>query len=159
MGIRQPHRRRGLALLAVSLSLWLRAWAAPPPVATLVVQAGGDDAALVLDGSVQATRQSTLAAQLAGHVTLAAAQAGDRVQRGQLIARIDERDALAALLRAQAGVADARAQWRHAELNTKRNRELHAQGFISQAALDVADTQAQAAQANLQQAQAVQAQA
>ncbi|HEU5293701.1 MAG TPA: efflux RND transporter periplasmic adaptor subunit [Burkholderiaceae bacterium] len=159
MGIHSARRRRGLAILAVSLSLWLRALAAPLPVATLVVQAGGDDAALVLDGSVQAARQSTLAAQLAGNVTVLAVKAGDRVKRGQLIARIDERDAQTALLRAQAGVADARAQWRHAELNTKRNRELHAQGFISQAALDVADTQAQAAQANLQQAQAVQAQA
>lgn len=126
---------------------------------TLVAQAGDAAGGAVLDGSVQAVRQSTLAAQVAGNVTVLAVKAGDRVKSGQVIARIDDRDAQAGLLRAQASVAEAQAQWRNAELNTKRNRELHAQGFISQAALDVADTQAQAAQANLKQAQAALAQA
>ncbi|HET7527493.1 MAG TPA: efflux RND transporter periplasmic adaptor subunit [Burkholderiaceae bacterium] len=139
--------------------LWLPAQAALLPVPTLVTQAGDAGGVLVLDGSIQAVRQSTLAAQVPGNVTLLALKAGDRVKSGQVIARIDDRDAQAALLRAQAGVAEAQAQWRNAELNTKRNRELQAQGFISQAAFDVADTQAQAAQANLKQAQAAQAQA
>jgi len=150
-------RRRHAALVA--LAFWLPAQAAPLPVPTLVAQAGDAGAVLVLDGSIQAVRQSTLAAQVPGNVTLLALKAGDRVKSGQVIARIDDRDAQAALLRAQAGVAEAQAQWRNAELNTRRNRELQAQGFISRAAFDVAETQAQAAQANLLQAQAAQAQA
>ena len=132
---------------------------APLAVPTLVAQPGGDGSVLVLDGTVQAVRQSTLAAQVAGNVLTLAVKAGDRVRSGQVIARIDDRDAQAGLLRAQAGVAEAQAQWRNAQITTQRTRDLQAQGFISQSALDVADTQAQAAQANLKQAQAAQSQA
>lgn len=152
---------RAVAQVAVAAALW--AWspahAGALPVPTLVARSGDAGGALVLDGAVQAVRQSTLAAQVTGNVTVLAVKAGDRVKSGQLIARIDDRDAQAGLLRAQAAVAEAQAQWRNAELNTKRNHELRVQGFISQAALDVADTQAQAAQAGLKQAQAAQAQA
>lgn len=149
---------RRVALIGVLL-LSMSVHAAPLAVPTLVAQPGGDGGTLVLDGTVQAVRQSTLAAQVAGNVLTLAVKAGDRVKSGQVIARIDDRDAQAGLLRAQAAVAEAQAQWRNAEINTKRNRELQGQGFISQSALDVADTQAQAAQANLKQAQAAQTQA
>jgi RND family efflux transporter MFP subunit len=146
---------------ALAGALWMSVsvYAAPLAVPTLVAQPGGDGGALVLDGTVQAVRQSTLAAQVAGNVLTLAVKAGDRVKTGQVIARIDSRDAQAGLLRAQAGVAEAQAQWRNAQISTQRTRDLHAQGFISQSALDVADTQSQAAQANLKQAQATQAQA
>jgi RND family efflux transporter MFP subunit len=146
---------------ALAGALWVSALvqAAPLAVPTLVAQPGGDGSALVLDGTVQAVRQSTLAAQVAGNVLTLAVKAGDRVKSGQVIARIDDRDARAGLLRAQAGVAEAQAQWRNAQISTQRTRDLHAQGFISQSALDVADTQSQAAQANLLQTQAAQSQA
>ncbi|HEX6018946.1 MAG TPA: efflux RND transporter periplasmic adaptor subunit [Burkholderiaceae bacterium] len=146
---------------ATAGALWLAATvnAAAPAVPTLLAQPGGEGGALVLDGTVQAVRQSTLAAQVAGNVVTLAVKAGDRVKGGQVIARIDDRDAQAGLMRAQAGVAEAQAQWRNAQLNSQRTRDLRAQGFISQSALDVADTQLQAAQANLNQAQAAQAQA
>jgi len=147
-------QRRTLGALAAVIGLCGAVVAAPLPVPTLEAQPGDAGGVLVLDGAVQAVRQSTLAAQVAGSVTSLAVRAGDRVKGGQVVARIDDRDAQAALLRAQAGVAEAQAQWRNAELTSKRNRELRAQGFISQAALDVADTQTQAAQASLKQAQA-----
>jgi RND family efflux transporter MFP subunit len=153
------QRARRAVFAGIALMLALPVQAGPLPVPTLVAQAGGDDGSWVLDGSVQAVRQSTLAAQVAGNVIALAVKAGDRVKSGQVIARIDDRDTQAGLLRAQAGVAEAQAQWRNAQINTQRTRDLHAQGFVSQSALDVADTQAQAAQANLKQAQAAQAQA
>ena len=146
-------------LLVAALAVGSLAYAGALPVPTLVARSGDAGGAVVLDGAVQAVRQSTLAAQVTGNVMVLAVKAGDRVKSGQLIARIDDRDAQAGLLRAQAAVSEAQAQWRNAELNTKRNHELRVQGFISQAALDVADTQAQAAQAGLKQAQAAHAQA
>ncbi|MCG3189127.1 MAG: Multidrug resistance protein MdtA [Burkholderiaceae bacterium] len=153
--------RRGASRWAVAGALCVAAaaHAAPPAVPTLLAQPIGEGGALVLDGTVQAVRQSTLAAQVAGNVVALAVKAGDRIRSGQVIARIDDRDAQAGLLRAQAGVAEAQAQWRHAQLNSERTRDLRVQGFVSQSALDVADTQAQAAQAGLKQAQAALAQA
>lgn len=128
-------------------------------VPTLLAQPGGEARGFVLDGSLQAVRQSTVAAQVAGNVITLAVKAGDRVKAGQVVARVDERDAQAGLLRASAGVAEAEAQLRNAESQAARTRDLRAQGFVSQAALDVADTQAQTARAGLKQAQAERSQA
>ena len=51
-------------------------------------------------------------------------------------------------------MAQAEAETRNARLSAERSRDLRAQGFLSQAALDQAETQFKAAQAGLQQAQA-----
>ena len=129
------------------------------PVPTLV--AGDATAAPVfeLDGALQAIRQSTIAAQVPGNVLALAVKAGDRVRAGQPIARIDERDVQAALARTDAGVAQADAELRNARVAAERTRELRAQGFVSQAAQDTADTQLKAAQAGLRQAEAARTQA
>ena len=152
---------RGRALLAALTILCGAgpALAAPPQVPTVVVGASSAGAGFELDGSLQALQQSTVAAQLSGNVLQLAVKAGDRVGGGQLLARIDERDAQAALARSDAAVAQADAELRNARLNVERNRQLLAQGFISQSAVDVADTQYRSAQAGLQQAQSGRAQA
>jgi RND family efflux transporter MFP subunit len=76
------------------------------------------------------------------------------VRAGQLLARIDERETAAGLARSEAAVLQASAEERNARLNAERSRELRARGFISQAALDTAETQLKAAQAGVQQVQA-----
>jgi RND family efflux transporter MFP subunit len=133
--------------------------AAPPQVPTVAVGASNAGAGFEIDGSLQALQQSTVAAQLGGNVLQLAVKAGDRVSAGQLLARIDERDAQAALARSEAAVAQSDAELRNARLSVERNRQLLAQGFISQAAVDVADTQFRSAQAGLQQAQSGRTQA
>ncbi len=113
-----------------------------------------------IDGSLQALQQSTVAAQLGGNVLQLAVKAGDRVEAGQLLARIDERDAQAGAgaQRGRRGASRCRIA-QCAAATPSATRELLAQGFISQAALDVAETQLRAAQAGLQQAQSGRAQA
>ena len=100
-----------------------------------------------LDGSLQAVRQSVLSAQASGRIAQLAVKAGDKVRAGQLLAVIDDRVTQAGVSQAQAQVAQADAQLANARANFERTRNLHAQGFISQAALDVAQTQYKAAQA------------
>jgi RND family efflux transporter MFP subunit len=129
------------------------AWAARP-VSTLLAQPAQGAGQQQLDGVLQPVKQATLSAQVGGNVLVLAVKAGDRVRAGQLVARIDERDAQAGVLRSQAGVAQAEAELRNARLNAERTQSLRQQGFVSQAAVDQADTQHQAAQAGLQQAQA-----
>jgi RND family efflux transporter MFP subunit len=129
------------------------------PVPTAVLGPGSDQAGFVLDGSLQALRQATVAAQLGGNVLSLAAQAGDRVKSGQLLVRIDERDTQAGLAGADAGVVQADANARQAKLQLDRTHNLRQQGFVSQAALDTAETQFRAAQAGLAQAQAGRSQA
>jgi RND family efflux transporter MFP subunit len=104
-------------------------------------------------------RQATVSAQTGGNVLELKVRAGDRVKAGQALARIDERNATAGLAQSDAGVAQAEAQLRQARLQMERNRELRAQGYLSQAALDQADNEFKAAQAGLAQAQAGRSQA
>lgn len=146
-------------LAAAAAALALAGAAAAQPVPTAVLQAAPDRAGFVLTGALQALRQSTVAAQTAGNVLELAVQAGDRVRAGQLLARIDERSAAAGLAAADAGVAQAEALLTNARSQAERTRELKRQGFVSQAALDAAETQLRAAQAGQAQAGAARAQA
>lgn len=152
-------RRRRVLAAAAALAFGTAAAAEGVTVPVLVVGAGAGAAGFELEGRIEAVRQATLAAQVPGSVLQLAVKAGDRVAAGQLVARIDERDLQAGLARGDAGVAQAEAQARNARLHAERTRELRRQGFVSQAALDVAETDLQAADAALAQARAARSQA
>lgn len=128
-------------------------------VATTAPRAASAAGAFELDGTLQPLRQATVAAQVGGNVLQLAVKAGDRVKAGQLLARIDARDAQAGLQRSDAGVAQAEAELRNARTQLDRTRELRQQGYVSQAALDVAETQYKAAEAGTLQARAGRSQA
>jgi RND family efflux transporter MFP subunit len=146
----------------VAVAAWAAAthgaWAAPA-VPTVSVQPGAAAGGFELDGSLQPVRQSTVAAQAAGTVVELLVKAGDSVAAGQVLARIDARDAQAGVARSDAAVAQAEAELSNARLNAERTRSLRQQNFVSQAALDVAETQLKAAEAGVQQARAGQTQA
>lgn len=132
---------------------------APLVVPTTVVSATAAGGALDLDAVLQPVRQATLTAQVGGNVLALRVQAGDKVKRGQPLVKLDDRDARAGVLRGDAGVAQAEAELRNAQTGLTRQRDLLRSGFVSQAAVDTAETQARAAQAALQQAQAARTQA
>ena len=90
------------------------------------------------DGLVEAVRQSTVSAQIGGRVKEINFDVGDRVNKGQVILRIDEREAVQALAGSQAQVLQAQASMQNAKATYERARQLYAQKFISQAALDKA---------------------
>lgn len=155
-----PHSLRPLLLAAlVACTAVGNAQAQTGTVPSVVVGSAVTGGGFELDGALQAIQQSTVAAQVPGNVLALSVKAGDRVRRGQSLARIDERDVQAAFARTDAGVAQADAELRNARVNAERTRDLRAQGFVSQAALDTADTQLKAAQAGLRQAEAARSQA
>jgi RND family efflux transporter MFP subunit len=111
------------------------------------------------DGVVEAVRQATVAAQVQGRVTEMRVDAGDRVKRGDVLVRIDEREAAQAVAGAEASVAAAQANLANAQATYERTKNLHAQKFVSKAALDQAEAAWRAAQAELKAAQAGRGQA
>lgn len=115
------------------------------PVVTLGTQAVS--AAHELDGVVEAVKQATVAAQATGRVSTLRVKAGDRVVAGQVVATIDDRDTQTGVARGQAMLSQAEAEYANAQAQVLRTRDLRKQGFVSQAALDVAEAQFQAAQA------------
>jgi RND family efflux transporter MFP subunit len=128
-------------------------------VALVTARPASGGSSLVVEGHLEPLRQATVSAQLGGTVLALLVKAGDRVKSGQTIARIDARDAQAGVQRSDAGLAQAEAEARNARLAAQRTRELRAQGFVSTAALDTAETLLLASQAAVQQAQAARAQA
>ena len=122
------------------------AWAGPQvPVVTLSAQAV--NTGYEIDGVVEAVRQATVSAQATGRVASLQVKVGDKVRAGQVLATIDDRDTQTGVARSLAQVAQSEAELANAQANVQRTRDLRKQGFVSQAALDVAESQYKAAQA------------
>jgi RND family efflux transporter MFP subunit len=111
------------------------------------------------DAVIEAVRQATVSAQIAGTVTRFFVDAGDRVRRGQLLARIDARETDAQVVAQAANVAQAEAGLVQAKLSFDRTQSLVRQNFVSQSALDKADADLKSAQAALDAARAGRTQA
>jgi RND family efflux transporter MFP subunit len=99
---------------------------------------------------VEAVRQSTVAAQIAGRIVELRFDVGDRVKKGEVIVRIDERAAAQAVAASSAQVIEAQAALANARAHFERSKQLAAQKFISGAALDKAEADYRAAQARVQ---------
>ena len=137
--------------LAVAPAVTLAApWATEP--AQAASQAGHSS----YDGVVEALRQTVVAAQVPGAVVELAVKAGDTVQAGQLLLRIDARSADQSAAAVDAQVQAARAQLDVATREYERQKQLHQKKYISQAALERAESEfkATSAQVAAQMAQA-----
>lgn len=94
---------------------------------------------LSTNGVVEATRQSVLAAQIAGRIVERRVEPGDRVQAGQVLLRIDDREAAQTESAAQAQVSAAQAQLNNAQQELERTKALVVRQLLAQSALDRAE--------------------
>jgi RND family efflux transporter MFP subunit len=133
--------------------------AGPVTVPTVAVEGSSLAAARRHEAVLEPVRQALVTAQTAGRVLVLPVRAGDRVRRGQPLARLDDRDAAAGERAGAAAVAQAEAQLRQAELTLQRQRSLAAAGFVSPAAVEIAETQGRSAEAALNEARARRTQA
>jgi len=127
-----------VCLLAGAMSAGA-SFAAEDAVPAAVVQLRDVDLLFPADATVEAVHQATVAAQIAGRVMDVRVDAGQRVKRGDLLMRLDAREAAGSDASAQAALTQARLAY-------ERTRNLHAQKFVSQAALDQAEAAWKAAQ-------------
>jgi RND family efflux transporter MFP subunit len=129
---------------------------APPPaqkaaadLKSAVVEVRELELTYSAEALVEAVRQSTVSAQIAGRIVDIRFDVGDAVRKGEVIVRIDERAASRALEASEAQVREAQAALANARANYERSKQLLAQKFISQAALDQAESTYKAAQARV----------
>lgn len=134
------------SLVLLSLLLPQLAFAALP-FAVGSVEFRDVDQTYAAEGLVEAVKQATVSAQIAGRIVELKFDVGDYVQKGQVIARIDASVVGQQLAGSQAQVAQARALLENARASYERTKQLAAQKFISQAALDKATGEYKAAQA------------
>lgn len=104
---------------------------------------------LSAEAIVEAVRQSTVSAQIAGRIVDLRFDVGDRVEKGEVIARIDERAASQAVAASQAQVRSAEAALANARASYERSQQLFGQKFVSQAALDKARADFQSAESQM----------
>ncbi len=150
-GLKQLKAKRDAAAAAAT---------APSTVATLdlvpsdlvTVQTVTLQSSVPLSGSVRAVDTAWVKARAAGELQDLSAREGDRVQAGQVVARIDATDTLARLRQAEQQAQSAKVQIDIAQRQYDNNRALVDQGFISRTALDTSLSNLQAAQANHQAA-------
>lgn len=127
-------------LFLLSALLPLAAFGQAGPIATATVEFREVDLTYPAEAVVEAVRQATLAAQVPGRVMEVRADAGDAVKQGQILMRIDAREAAEGYAASQATLTNAKA-------NFDRTKNLYEQKFISKAALDKAEAEYKAAQA------------
>ena len=120
-----------------------------PPLASGLVELREVDLTYSSEAVLEAVRQSTVSAQIAGRIVDLRFDVGDVVRKGEVIVRIDERAATQAVAASEAQVREAQASLANARAQYERNRQLLAQKFISQAALDQSESSYKAAQARV----------
>ncbi len=126
---------------AWGLSLFAMAALAAEPVPVVTVRPHAVDLSFPADAVVEAVQQSTLGARLAGRILEVRADAGQVVNKGDVLMRLDAREAVEAARAADAVHANAKAHY-------ERQQQLKAQKFVSQAAVDKAKADLDAAAAN-----------
>jgi RND family efflux transporter MFP subunit len=148
--------KRGLAIVLLLLLAACGAEAPPqravhvPEVKTAAVELREVEVTYSAEAVVEAVRQSTVAAQIAGRIVELRFDVGDYVKKGEVIVRIDERAATQAVAASEAQVSEARAALANARVQYERSKQLVTQKFISPAALDQAEAEYKAAQARVQ---------
>ena len=118
-------------------------------LATAPVATSGSAQSIGFDGVVEAVRQTVLAAQVAGAVVALDVKVGDAVKAGQVLARIDARAADQNTAASDAQVMAARAALDLAAKDLQRQQQLFQQSYISQAALERAESQFKSTQAQV----------
>jgi membrane fusion protein (multidrug efflux system) len=125
--------------------------AAPAPRAHLVELAAAEPGRLSYTadraGSLRALREVMIVNQEEGRLTELRVREGDRVSKGEVLVRYDDR-----ILRAQ--LDKANATLRQAEIDHRRNRQLMAKGFVSEDAVARAATGLEIARAEVRLLQA-----
>lgn len=167
---RPPWHKRRLALILPLLTvfaavvLWKTVFAPVVQVETATVTQAYPSQAFTLlnaSGYVVAQRKAALAAKATGRLDWLGVEEGSRVKSGEVIARLEGRDAAASLRQATAAVTAAGAQSEQAAVdysdagrNLLRLKELLAQGVISQADYDSAEARHERGRAALAAARA-----
>jgi len=105
-------------------------------------------------GYVVAQRKAAVASKATGRLEWLGVEEGSRVRTNEIIARLENRDVLAASDQAVAGVSSAKAELADAKQNFTRMKELREKGYVAQSDLDTADTRQKRAEAALTGAEA-----
>jgi len=165
-----PHRRSrrwfwiALAALLLAGGAWIAASRRVIEVETVTVTTAYPYQTLTLlnaTGYVVAQRKAAVSSKATGRLEWLGVQEGSAVRENDVIARLESRDvsaqadqARAQVTVAQAGIGQANAELKDADLAYRRAKDLLAQKFVAQSAVDTAQARYNRARAALASAKA-----
>ncbi|MCU4180023.1 efflux RND transporter periplasmic adaptor subunit [Bosea sp. BH3] len=124
------------------------------PVGVVTVEAGQFSDDIQLSGEIQAKKDLGLGFRIAGRVLERPVNVGDRVNAGQIIARLEPALEQNALTAAKAALAAARGEVDTARRTFERQERLMSEGFTTRPRFDQAQRAQETAQAVLENAEA-----
>lgn len=124
----------------------------PRPVVTQTIVPGAAATRDAYSGEMRARYETDLGFRVAGKLVARPVDAGARVTRGQVLARLDPEDARLAAAGSRAQLASADSDLALAKAEMERHADLLSKKFISQSAFDVKQNAWQAARARSEQA-------
>ena len=156
--MKTPHSRWLLTALAVlGLAACAKEAAVQEDIRPVRYVTAGDNApqpGASFAGDIRARQETPLAFRVGGKIAQRLVNAGERVKKGQVLARLDANDYELDLTAKQAQLAAARSDLMQQEADLRRAQELLGKQFISPAQVERQQNVVNAARAKLQQAQA-----
>jgi RND family efflux transporter MFP subunit len=151
-----------MSLAVITASVFLSACQreaaeSPPevrPVRTVVVAKRDVGETVTYTGRIEAENETRLSFRISGRMVERSVSAGDRVEPGQVVAKLEPQNELNALRSAQAAVTAAQAQFTEAQNNYERQKFLLARDVASRVQYERAEQTRDTAQAQLDSAQA-----
>lgn len=152
--VARPLRILALGLLLPVAACQPEAEAPRQPVMVSAVEVQVSDYAptATLTGVIAARTLNKLSFQVGGRVGERTADVGQRVETGQVLARIDPQEQQSDVRAAQASLDAADAQFRQASAAFERQKTLLAQGFTTRREYDLAEQSMRVAQGGVDQA-------
>lgn len=125
-----------------------------PMLETLVVGSGPAAREQQVDGVLEAVSQATLSAQTSARIVALPVDVNDRVQAGQLVARLRDTEQRSGLEQAESAYRMAQARMVEADKTYERIKEVYARRLVAAAQMDAATAEHDAARAALNAAEA-----
>jgi len=124
------------------------------PVRTVTVEKSKAGTQLTFTGRIEAEDEVSLSFRIAGRLLESNGKLGDRVERGQVIARLESQNEMNGLRQAQAALAAAQGQFVQARNQFERQQTLFGQGWTTKVNFDQAKQAQQTAQSQVDAAEA-----
>jgi RND family efflux transporter MFP subunit len=128
-----------LVVLVVLLKNWLNPGIEVQVATAALTSPSQASAVLTASGYVVARRKAAVASKGTGRLVFLGVEEGDKVKKGQVIARLEDDDVIAARDRARENLRVAEADLYEAKKNLERLRTLVKQEMIAQAEYDIAE--------------------
>jgi membrane fusion protein, multidrug efflux system len=126
----------------------------PRPVRTVTVEKSEASTPVLLSGHIEALDEAALGFRISGRMIERNVRVGDRVQAGQVLAKLEALNELNALRAAKAELAAAQAKLTQVSNQFERQQTLLAQGWTTRANFDQAERELRTAEAQVDAAEA-----